>query len=315
MAQALSDDLRRRVVAAVDGGMSRRGAAQRFGIAPSTAIEWVRVWRRTGSYRPQPQGGDNRSQRIEARAAAVLALVEETPDMTLAEIAAHLENAHGLRVSQSTVWRFFHRRGITFKKTAHASEQQRADVLRRRRAWFETRPGPDPERLVFVDETGASTKMARRCGRAARGHRCRSPVPHGHWKTTTFVGALRLSGMTAPMVLDGAMHGAAFLAYVEQVLVPTLRPGDIVVMDNLPAHRSAAVRDAIQSAGAELRFLPPYSPDFNPIEMAFSKFKAYLKRRAARTVTELWEAIAQATDIFTPTERQNYFAAAGYDRK
>ena len=120
--------------------------------------------------------------------------------------------------------------------------------------------------------------------------------------------------MTAPMVLDGAMHGAAFLAYVDQVLVPALKPGDIVVMDNLPAHRSAAVRDAIRQAGAELRFLPPYSPDFNPIEMAFSKFKADLKRRAARTIPELWEAIGQATDIFTPPECENYFAAAGYDR-
>ena len=119
--------------------------------------------------------------------------------------------------------------------------------------------------------------------------------------------------MTAPMVLDDAMHGAAFLAYVDQVLVPTLKPGDIVVMDNLAAHRSAAVRDAIQSAGAELRFLPPYSPDFNPIEMAFSKLKASLKRRAARSVNELWEAIGEATDTFTPAECQNYFAAAGYD--
>ena len=188
--------------------------------------------------------------------------------MTLAEIAAHLESEHGLRVSQSTVWRFFHRRGITFIKTAHASEQQRPDVLQRRRAWFEAQPALDPDRLVFVDETGASTKMARRSGRALRGHRRRAPVPHGHWKTTTFVGALRLSGMTAPMVLDGAMHGAAFLAYVDKVLVPTLEPGDIVVMANLPAHRSAAAPDAIHRAGAELRFLPPYSPDLNPIKMA-----------------------------------------------
>ena len=121
-------------------------------------------------------------------------------------------------------------------------------MLRRRQAWFETQPDFDPERLVFVDETGATTKIARRSGRAARGHRCRAQVLHGHWKTTTFVGALRLSGMTAPMVLDGAMHGAAFPAYVEQVLGPTLKPGDIVVMDNLPAHRSAAVRDAIRQA-------------------------------------------------------------------
>ena len=173
----------------------------------------------------------------------------------------------------------------------------------------------EPERLVFIDETGASTKMARRYGRAPRGERCRAPVPHGHWKTTTFVGALRLEGMTAPMVLDGAMHGAAFLAYVEQVLVPTLISGDIVIMDNLPAHKSAAVRHSIQAAGAELRFLPPYNPDFNPIEMAFSKLKAFLKKTAARTVDDLWDAIAIGINTFTPTECQNYFAAAGYDRE
>ncbi len=157
--------------------------------------------------------------------------------------------------------------------------------------------------------------MARRYGRALRGERCRAAVPHGHWKTTTFVGALRLEGMTAPMILDGAMHGAAFLAYVEQVLAPTLSPGDIVVMDNLPAHKPVAVRQAIERTGAELRFLPPYSPDFNPIEMAFSKFKAFLKKTAARTVDDLWNAIAEAIELFTPTECENYFAAAGYDRE
>ena len=187
--------------------------------------------------------------------------------------------------------------------------------MRRRRAWFEAQPDLEPERLVFIDETGASTKMARRYGRAPRGQRCQAPVPHGHWKTTTFVGALRLEGMTAPMVLDGAMHGAAFLAYVEQVLAPTLSPGDIVIMDNLPAHKPVVVRQAIETAGAELRFLPPYSPDLNPIEMAFSKLKAFLKKTAARTVDDLWDAIALGIDAFTPTECENYFAAAGYDRE
>ena len=187
-------------------------------------------------------------------------------------------------------------------------------MLARRRAWFDQQPDLLPERLIFIDETGASTKMARRYGRAPRGERCRAPVPHGHWKTTTFVGALRLEGITAPMVLDGAMHGAAFLAYVEQLLVPTLKPGDIVVMDNLPAHKPLAVREAIESAGAVLRFLPPYSPDFNPIEMAFSKLKAFLKKTAARTKEDLWKAIASAIDTFTPVECENYFAAAGYDR-
>ena len=155
--------------------------------------------------------------------------------------------------------------------------------------------------------------MARLYGRAAKGERCWAPVPHGHWKTTTFTGALRLSGMTAPMVLDGPMNGAAFLAYVEQVLVPTLSPGDIVIMDNLPAHKPTAIREAIEKAGAQLRYLPPYSPDFNPIENAFSKMKAFLRKTAARTVDDLWQAIADALNIFSPGECQNYFAACGYD--
>jgi transposase len=154
--------------------------------------------------------------------------------------------------------------------------------------------------------------MARRYGRSPRGERCRAPVPHGHWKTTTFVGALRLEGMTAPMLLDGTMHRAAFLAYVEQVLVPTLKPGDIVIMDNLPAHKPVAVRQAV---GAELRFLPPYSPHFNPIEMAFSKLKAFLKKTADRTVDDLWDAVAHGIQTFTPKECENYFAATGYDHE
>lgn len=182
-----------------------------------------------------------------------------------------------------------------------------------REAWFEAQPDLDPEKLVFIDETGASTKMARLRGRAPKGERCRASVPHGHWKTTTFTGALRLSGMTAPMVLDGAMNGAAFLAYVEQVLAPTLSPGDIVVMDNLPAHKLASVREAIEATGAALRFLPPYSPDFNPIENAFSKLKSLLRKAATRTVDDLWRVIGDAIDAFTPEECQNYFIAAGYE--
>ena len=155
--------------------------------------------------------------------------------------------------------------------------------------------------------------MARLHGRAPRGERLRASVPHGHWKTTTFVGGLRLTGMTAPMVLDGPMNGAWFQAYVEQVLAPTLRPGDIVILDNLPAHKGAAARAAIEAVGASVRFLPPYSPDFNPIENAFAKFKALLRKAAARTVDQLWDAIAQAIETFSPPECANYFAAAGYD--
>jgi len=182
-----------------------------------------------------------------------------------------------------------------------------------RRAWFDTQPDLDPNRLVFIDETGASTKMARIRGRALRGERCRAAVPHGHWKTTTFTGALRLDGMTAPMVLDGPMNGVAFLAYIQQVLVPTLRRGDTVIMDNLPAHKGREVRLAIEAAGANLRYLPPYSPDLNPIENAFSKLKAFLRKAAARTIDELWDVIRRALDTFTPTDCANYFTAAGYE--
>ena len=183
----------------------------------------------------------------------------------------------------------------------------------RRQAWFDAQPDLDPQRLVFIDETGATTKMARLRGRAKRGQRCRAPVPHGHWKTTTFTGALRLAGMTAPMVLDGPMNADAFRAYVRHVLAPTLRAGDIVVMDNLPAHKQADIPTLIEAAGARLRYLPPYSPDFNPIENAFAKLKALLRKAAARTIPDLWQVIANAIDEFTPAECANYFTAAGYE--
>jgi transposase len=161
-------------------------------------------------------------------------------------------------------------------------EQKRADLLSRRQDWFDGQLDLDPAKLVFVDATGLSTKMARLGGRSLSGQRCRSAVPHGHWKTTTFTSALRLSGMTARMVLDGPMNGAAFLAYVQQVLVPTLSSGDTVITDNLPAHKADGVRQAIEAAGGRLLYLPPYSPEFNPIEMAFSKLKALLSARAER---------------------------------
>ena len=166
---------------------------------------------------------------------------------------------------------------------------------------------------MFIDETGATTKMARLRGRSPRGERCRASIPHGHWKTTTFTAGLRRSGLMAPMVLDGPMDGTAFLAYVRQVLVRELAPGDVVIMDNLPAHKVGGVRQAIETAGARLLYLPPYSPDFNPIEMAFSKLKALLRKAAARTVDDLWQVIADALDAFTPAECTNYFAAAGYE--
>jgi transposase len=165
---------------------------------------------------------------------------------------------------------------------------------------------------VFVDETAASTDMTRTYGRSPKGQRLVCPVPYGHWKTTTFVGALRSDRLTAPTVIDGAMTGDLFVAYVEQQLVPTLKPGDVVVMDNLAAHKRPKVREAIEAAGAELRYLPPYSPDLNPIELAYAKLKGLLRSARKRTVDELWDFLGQALDAFAPQECRNYLRHCGY---
>lgn len=168
------------------------------------------------------------------------------------------------------------------------------------------------ERLVFIDESGASTKMTRLYGRCARGKRLVCAVPHGHWKTTTFLGALRHDGITAPCVVDGPINGETFLAWVEQLLVPTLRQGDIVVMDNLSSHKVKGVREAIEAIGASLRYLPPYSPDLNPIEQFFAKLKSLLRKAGARTLEILENAIADALTRFSPTECANFLANSGY---
>jgi transposase len=173
----------------------------------------------------------------------------------------------------------------------HASEQERPDVAEARAAWKGDQPALDPARLIFIDETGTSTTMARLRGRSKRGRRVIGRVPWGHWKTMTFVAGLRQDAITAPFVIDCAMTRAIFLEYLRQCLLPTLAPGDIVVMDNLPAHKGAAVRQVIEAAGAELRYLPPYSPDLNPIEQAFSKLKAHLRKAQERSIDTLWQRI------------------------
>ncbi len=201
---------------------------------------------------------------------------------------------------------------MCLKKVTRAAEQQRPDVQQQRRWWNILVSGKSIEDLVFVDETGANTKMIRRYGWGPKSDRVIGDVPHGHWKTTTFVAALRTSGFTAPMVSDGPMNGDLFLAYVEQQLVPTLKSTDIVVMDNLSGHKRMGVREAIEATGATLMYLPPYSPDFNPIGLAFSKLKTLLRKSAARTVEALWDLIAEITNQFSSQECINYFRHCGY---
>ena len=198
------------------------------------------------------------------------------------------------------------------KKRIRAAEQDRADIAAARAAWLTLQHRLDSSRLIFLDETWATTNMARSRGRARRGERLVAPVPYGHWHTTTFLCGLRQDGLVAPLVLDGAINGAAFLAYVEQMLCPVLRAGDVVICDNLGSHKVNGVREAIEARGASLLYLPPYSPDLNPIELAFSKLKRLLRTCATRTVDALWAAIGRVFNNFRSDECANYLRHCGY---
>jgi transposase len=198
------------------------------------------------------------------------------------------------------------------KKTLFATEQDRPDVARRRLRWKAHQGDVDPTRLVFIDETWAKTNMTRLRGWSPRGAKLLAKVPHGHWQTLTFLAALRHDRIDAPLVLDGPINGESFLAWVEQMLVPTLAHGDVVIMDNLGSHKGLAVRQAIRAAGAHLLFLPPYSPDLNPIEQVFAKLKTLLRKAAERSVETTWRRIGMLLQNFPPHECANYLRNSGY---
>ena len=203
-------------------------------------------------------------------------------------------------------------RGCASKKTLFALEQARSDVARRRRRWRSQQPHLDPQRLVFIDETWIKTDMAPLRGWGPKGDRLRGFAPQGHWRTLTFLAALRCDQLAAPCVFDGPINGECFRAYVEQQLVPHLKRGDIVIMDNLGSHKAAVLRRMIRAAGARLWYLPPYSPDLNPIEQAFAKVKHWMRTAQKRTVADTWRHIGSLVASFEPSECNNYFANAGY---
>ena len=203
-------------------------------------------------------------------------------------------------------------RASASKKTALASEQDRPDVARKRLRWKAHQGGVDLQRLVFIDETWAKTNMAPLRGWAARGKRLIGKAPFGHWNTMTFIAALRHDAITAPWVIDGPINGEAFRTYIEQVLVPTLRKDDIVILDNLGSHKAPAIRNAIRAAGARLLFLPAYSPDLNPIEQVFAKLKHLLRKAAERSKEAVWRRIGTLLDQFSPKECENYLRNSGY---
>jgi transposase len=313
MVKPYSQDLRERVIGAVeDGELSRREAARRYRVSVASAVRWLQQYRQSGRVKARPMGGDRRSVLKPVRT-WLLKLVVRKPDLTLIAISRQLKDEHGITADASMLCRFFKAEGFSFKKTVHASEQLRADVALARQEWRERQGVLAHGRLFFIDETGAATNMVRRYGRAPRGERVKGYAPNGHWRTTTFVAALTAQGFVAPLVIDCPMNGAIFVQYVRQFLVPELTSGDIVILDNLSSHKSAEASQLIKACGAELLFLPPYSPDLNPIEMAFAKLKGLLRIAAERTRESLWQQIGKLIDQFSHDECLNYIRHAGYD--
>lgn len=309
MPKPYSQDLRERVIAAVVGGQTRHAAAAQFKVSVSSAVRWVQRWLAAGEVAAKPTGGS--ISPLEEHEAELRALVKAQPDLTLDEFCAVLRERQ-IATSRVLLHRFFGRHELSFKKTLHASEQERADVAEQRDRWRRDQPSLDPARLIFIDETGTSTNMVRIRGRSPRGTRLIGRVPHGHWKITTFVAGLRSGEIVAPFVIDRLMNSAIFLTYVQRCLVPALSEGDIVVMDNLKPHKAAGVREAIAAAGASLLCLPPYSPDLDPIEQVFAKLKAELRKAAERSIDALWRRIGILLDNFSPHECAAYLRHAGY---
>ncbi|WP_294339495.1 IS630 family transposase [uncultured Sphingomonas sp.] len=310
MARPYSQDLRERVVLYVASGATCRQAAARFGGGVATAVRWSHRHRTTGDASARPMGG-SRCAVLAGERDWLLARIAEKPDLTLRAIVAELAG-RGVRVSYDAVWRFYRQAGLTFKKSLHAAEQDRPDGARKRERWRRHQHRLDPRRLVFIDETWAKTNMTRTHGRSLRGERLVAKVPHGRWRTLTFVAALRHDRITAPIVFDQPINAETFAAYVEQALIPTLTPGDIVILDNLGSHKGKAVRQAIRKAGAHLLFLPPYSPDLNPIEQVLSKLKTLLRKADERSVDATWKRIGSLLNRFSPAECGNYLSNSGY---
>lgn len=310
MARPYSNDLRERVASAVAAGRSCREVAALFGVSVASAVKWSQHQRHEGSAASRRMGG-HRKRLLEPHRALVVERLQAVPDMTVREMVAELAG-RGIASCPVSCGDWFARSVSASKKSLFAAEQDRPKIARRRAQWKKYQGRLDPRRLVFIDETWAKTNMTPIRGWSKRGDKLVAKAPFGKWKTLTFLAALRCDRIDAPCVLDGPINGQLFTAYVEQFLVPTLAPGDIVIMDNLGSHKGQAVRKAIRSAGAKLLFLPPYSPDLNPIEQVFAKLKLLLRKAAERTVEATWQRIGQLLDAFPPSECANYLRNSGY---
>ena len=309
MTRPYSMDLRERAIARVVAGESVRTVAAALSISAATVVRWSQRYRASGSPAPGKVGGHK--PRLLAGELRDWLLDRTKTDFTLRGLVAELAE-RGVKVDYVQVWRFVHAEGLSVKKSVLPAEQLRPKIARRREQWKKFQGRPDPRRLVFVDETWAKTNMAPLRGWAPVGQRLHAKVPYGHWKTMTFIAALRCDRIDAPFVFDQPINAASFTAWVEEHLCPTLMPGDIVVMDNLSSHKKPAVRAAIRARGARLLFLPPYSPDLNPIEQVFAKLKHLLRKAAERSVETTWRRIGTLLNAFPPHECANYLRNSGY---
>ena len=315
MGRSYSLDLRVRVAAFVDAGHSRRAAARHFGVIDSFAIKLLRRQARSGSPAPARQGRPPGRGKLAPDEAFLIRCVEARPDITMPELAVRLLEEHGVVAAPATLSRLLCRHGFNYKKAQMAAECARADIREERRVWTgrrQPRMRQQPSRLVFLDETSVNTKMTRLRGRSRKGQRLRTAAPFGPWKTHTFIAGLRCHELSAPWVIDGPITRRAFETYIETQRAPTLAKGDVVILDNLAVHKSAKAAACLKQRGAWFLFLPAYSPDLNPIEQAFAKLKAHLRKAAARTVDALWRVVGDICDLFEPQECWNYLKAAGY---
>ena len=315
--RAYSTDLKERLVRAVANGLPMREVARRFEVAVTTVKRAVVQQRTTGTLGTlarQPSPGRPRAIRGEQEA-ILRARLAAAPDATVLEHGAWWAEQQGQRLSETTLWRAMRRLGWTHKKIPGSERARRGGAQSvARKAWRAAVAQRDPQQFVFVDESGTHTSLTRLYGWAPHDQRraARGSVPRNHGKNTTLVAALTPAGVRVPWLIEGAMNTATFLWYITEELGPTLRPGQVVVLDNLSVHQAASIRQALAAHGCDLLFLPPYSPDFTPIEQAFSKLKAIVRGLGARTHEALWESVRSALDAITPADAVAWFAHAGY---
>lgn len=313
MPRPYSTDLRERVVSALEKGLTYQEVAELFEVGEASVSRWAGRKRRTGSVEPNKMGGDRVGKLRKDGLRVLKELVDEQPDRTNQELADSYRERTGQEVSTATISRGLRKLGLTRKKkTLVAKERKSKRVQEMRRIFREQMKNFDPFRLIFIDETGSNIAMTRRYARALQGKRAKDDVPGNKGKNITVIGALTIEGLQAVMTIDGSTTTPVFRAYTEQVLRPIIQPGDIVVMDNLRVHKDKLIKELIETAGAQIIFTPPYSPDMNPIEECWSKLKSVLRKMKARTRDALDRAVVKAMELITPVDSIGWMEHAGY---